>query len=224
MALKQYNPRTPSMRALVSVARGELAKGGPEKHLTTGLSKHGGRNNTGRITARRRGGGHKRKYRVIDFRRARHDVEATVLRIEYDPNRSAFIALIEYTDGERAYILAPQRLAAGDTVVAGAAVDVRPGNAMPLAAMPLGTIVHNIEMKRGKGGQMARAAGTYAPVDWARSRLCPVETELGRGAGRARRVHGEFGAVSNPDQKTPSWARQGAGAGWAFARRCAGWR
>src|SRR5689334_14578987 len=161
MALKQYNPITPSLRQLVQVDRSELWKGKPVKALTEGLSKTGGRNNTGRITARRMGGGHKRRYRLVDFKRRKFDVPATVERLEYDPNRTAFIALIRYEDGELDYILAPQRLKAGDQVVAGERVDVKPGNAMPLRSIPVGTIVHNVELKPGRGGQMARSAGTY---------------------------------------------------------------
>src|SRR3990172_12413514 len=164
MALKTYNPTTPSQRQLVIVDRSGLHKGAPVKALTEGQHSHGGRNNSGRITVRFRGGGHKQAYRKVDFRRAKLDVPATVERLEYDPNRTAFIALIKYQDGELAYILAPQRLAPGDTVIADEKADVKPGNAMKLANMPIGTIVHNVEMKQGKGGQIARAAGTYVQL------------------------------------------------------------
>src|SRR6476661_11179365 len=164
MALKTFNPVTPSQRQLVLIDRSALYKGKPVKTLTEGKNASGGRNNNGRITTRFRGGGHKQAYRVIDFKRTRFDAPATVERLEYDPNRTAFIALVKYQDGELSYILAPQRLAAGDTVVAGEYVDVKPGNAMPLANMPIGTIVHNVEMKLGKGGQIARAAGTYVQL------------------------------------------------------------
>ncbi len=164
MALKQFRPITPSQRQLVLVDRSELWKGKPVKSLTEGLTKSGGRNNTGRITARRMGGGHKRRYRLIDFKRRKFDVPGTVERIEYDPNRTAFIALIRYQDDTLAYILAPQRLKVGDTVVAGDRVDVKPGNAMPLRSIPVGTIVHNVELIPGKGGQMARAAGAYVQL------------------------------------------------------------
>ena len=162
MALKKYSPVTPGTRQLVTVDRSQLWNGKPEKQLTEGLKKTGGLNNQGRITSRHIGGGHKRRYRVIDFKRRKFDVEATVLRLEYDPNRTAFIALIEYTDGEKAYILAPQRLNVGDKVIAAEKTDVKPGNAMLLKNMPVGTIIHNIEMKPGKGGQIARSAGTSA--------------------------------------------------------------
>src|SRR3954449_4590846 len=162
MALKTYNPTTPGQRQLVMVDRSALYKGKPVKALTEGKISNGGRNNTGRITVRFRGGGHKKAYRVVDFKRNKVDMPAVVERLEYDPNRTSFIALIKYKDGEQAYILAPQRLAVGDSVVSGEKVDVKIGNAMPLAALPIGTIVHNIEMKPGKGGQVARSAGTYA--------------------------------------------------------------
>jgi large subunit ribosomal protein L2 len=199
MALKQYRPTTPGQRQLVLIDRSGLHKGGPVKALTEGQHRHGGRNNTGRVTVRWQGGGHKQRYRLIDFKRRKFDQPAKVERLEYDPNRTSFIALLKYKDGELAYILAPQRLAVGDTVVSGEKVDVKIGNAMPLGAMPVGTIVHNIEMKPGKGGQVARSAGTYAQY-------------LGRDAGYAllRLNSGEVrkvlltcmatvGAVSNPD-------------------------
>jgi len=200
MALKQYNPVTPGQRQLVTVARANVWKGKPVKKLTEGLTKSGGRNNTGRTTSFRTGGGHKRTYRVIDFKRRKFDVAATVERIEYDPNRTAFIALLKYDDGERAYILAPQRLGEGDRVVSGARVDVKPGNAMPLAAMPIGTIVHNVEMKPGKGGQIARSAGTFVQLvgrdqGYAILRLASGEQRLVRSDCMA-----SVGAVSNPDQ------------------------
>src|SRR6266568_6653226 len=149
MALKNFNPVTPSQRQLVLVDRSALYKGKPVKDLTEGKHSNGGRNNTGRITVRFRGGGHKRAYRVIDFKRRKLDMPAQVERIEYDPNRTAFIALLKYQDGDLAYILAPQRLSAGDTIVSGEHVDVKPGNAMPLGNIPIGTIVHNIELKLG---------------------------------------------------------------------------
>src|SRR5690349_9110974 len=162
MALKTYKPTTPSQRQLVTVDRSELHKGKPVKGLVESKNSTGGRNSYGRVTVRWRGGGHKRAYRLIDFKRRKLDVVGTIERLEYDPNRTAFIALVKYADGELSYILAPQRLAKGDTIVASAHADVKPGNAMPLVAMPVGTIVHNVEMKPGAGGQLARSAGTYA--------------------------------------------------------------
>src|SRR5260370_5127231 len=164
MALKTYNRTRPQKRHHVAVDRSERWKGKPVKALTEGLRQKGGRNNAGRITVRWRGGGHKRRYRIVDFKRRKDDAPATVERLEYDPNRTAFIALIRYPDGEQSYILAPQRLRSGDIVVSGERVDVKPGNAMPLRNMPLGTIVHNVEMKPGKGGQIARSAGTYVQL------------------------------------------------------------
>ena len=164
MALKAYKPTSPARRGLILVDKSSLWKGKPVKALTEGTRKSGGRNNKGHVTSRGIAGGHKQKYRIIDFKRRTWDVSATVERLEYDPNRSAFIALITYEGGEQAYILAPQRLAPGDKVVAGKKVDVKPGNAMEVGQMPVGTIVHNVEMKPGKGGQIARAAGTYVQV------------------------------------------------------------
>jgi len=209
MALKQYKPVTSSRRGLVLVKRSELHNGAPVKKLTEGLTKKGGRNNTGRITARRRGGGHKRTYRVIDFKRRKFDVEATVERLEYDPNRSAFIALITYSDGEQAYILAPQRLAPGDSVVAGAKVDIKPGNAMPLSAIPVGTIIHNIEIRPGAGGKLIRSAGAYAQLV-GRDQGYAI---LRLSSGEQRRVRAEcmatVGAVSNPDNQNQRLAKAG---------------
>ena len=164
MALKSYKPNTPGQRGLVLVSRDSLWSGKPEKTLTVGISKSGGRNNKGRVTARRRGGGHKRLYRMIDFKRNHFDIPAKVERIEYDPNRSAFIALLLYDDGKKSYILAPQRMAIGDTVISSANADIKPGNALPLANIPVGTIIHNVELKPGKGGQIARSAGTYVQL------------------------------------------------------------
>ena len=181
MALKTYNPTSPSMRQLVTVDRSELHKGKPVKSLTEGLSASGGRNNHGRITTRFRGGGHKRTYRLVDFkRRAQWGAAATVERLEYDPNRTAFIALVKYEDGEQAYILAPQRLQVGDKVIAADRVDVKPGNAAPLKSIPVGTIIHNVELKPGAGGQMARSAGSFAQLigrdgDWSQIRLASGE-------------------------------------------------
>src|SRR5229473_2016788 len=164
MALKSFKPTTPGQRQLVIVDRSELWKGRPVKALTQGKREKGGRNNLGRITQRWRGGGHKQRYRIIDFKRTKFDMPAEVVRLEYDPNRSGFIALVRYEDGELSYILAPQRLKEGDKVVSGERVDVKPGNAMPMRNIPVGTIIHNVEMKQGKGGQLARAAGTFVQL------------------------------------------------------------
>jgi len=200
MALKHYKPVTPGQRQLVIVDRSGLYKGKPVKGLTVGLTSKGGRNNYGRVTARFQGGGHKRSYRLVDFKRNKFDMAATVERLEYDPNRSAFIALVRYEDGEVSYILAPQRLAAGDRVVSSSkGADVKPGNAMPLASIPVGTIVHNVELKPGKGGQIARSAGAYAQLvgrdgGMAILRLNSGEQRLVPGACMAT-----IGAVSNPE-------------------------
>jgi len=209
MALKQFNPTTPSRRGLVLIDRQGLWKGDPEKSLTKGSHKSGGRNNAGRITSRRIGGGHKRRYRVIDFKRAKFDVPATVERLEYDPNRTAFIALIKYEDGERAYILAPQRLTVGDIVMAGVKADIRPGNALPLTNIPVGTIIHNVEMKVGKGGQLTRSAGAYAQLvgkdqGYAQLRLASGEVRMVRAECMAT-----IGAVSNPDQQNTKLGKAG---------------
>ncbi|MBK5912612.1 50S ribosomal protein L2 [Rhodothalassium salexigens] len=209
MALKQHNPVTPSQRQLVTVDRSELYKGKPVKTLTEGLTKKGGRNNHGRITARRRGGGHKRTYRRVDFKRQKVDMPATVERLEYDPNRTAFIALIKYEDGELAYIIAPQRLKAGDTVVSGARVDVKPGNAMPLSAMPIGTIVHNVELKPRKGGQIARAAGTYVQLVGRDQGYAIIRLNSGEQRRVPAACMATVGAVSNPDNQNISLAKAG---------------
>jgi large subunit ribosomal protein L2 len=209
MALKHFNPITPSLRQLVIVDRSALYKGKPLKTLTEGLSSKGGRNNYGRITVRFRGGGHKRTYRLIDFKRRKLDMPATVERIEYDPNRSAFIALIRYTDNELSYIIAPQRVAVGDTVVAGMQVDVKPGNAMPLGVAPVGPLVHNVEIKIGRGGQIARSAGAYAQIV-ARDQ---GYVTLRLNSGEQRLVHGQcfgtVGAVSNPDHANTNLGKAG---------------
>ena len=209
MALKTYKPITPGRRGLVLVDRSGIWKGKPEKSLTEGLRSKGGRNNKGRITARRRGGGHKRRYRLIDFKRQKLDIPAKVERLEYDPNRTAFIALIKYNDGEMAYILAPQRLREGDQVIASAVADIKPGNAMPMQSIPVGTIVHNVEMKPGKGGQIARSAGTYAQIigkdqGYAQLRLISGELRMIRAECMAT-----IGAVSNPDQQNIKQGKAG---------------
>ena len=209
MALRTFKPTTPSRRQLVLVDRSELWKGKPVKSLTEGLSSKAGRNNTGRITVRRRGGGAKKTYRVVDFKRRKFDIEAKVERLEYDPNRTAFIALIKYLDGELSYILAPQRLKAGDKVIAGDKVDVKPGNAMPLKSIPVGTIIHNIEMKPGKGGQIARSAGTYAQLVGRDGAMAQIRLQ----SGEVRLTSGEcmatVGAVSNPDRMNEVIAKAG---------------
>ncbi len=209
MALKHYKPVTPSQRQLVLVDRRDLWKGKPVKALTEGLTKSGGRNNTGRITVWSRGGGHKRRYRIIDFKRRKFDVPARVERLEYDPNRTAFIALVRYEDGELSYILAPQRLKVGDTVISGERVDIVPGNAAPMQNIPVGTIIHNIEMKPGKGGQIARAAGAYAQLIGKDAGYALLRLQ----SGEQRMVRAEcmatIGAVSNPDNQNINLGKAG---------------
>jgi large subunit ribosomal protein L2 len=209
MALKHFNPVTASLRGTILVDRSELYKGKPVKGLTEGKHSSGGRNNHGRITSRFRGGGHKQTYRIVDFKRRKFNVPATVERLEYDPNRTAFIALLKYQDGELAYILAPQRLKVGDAVVSAPRADIKPGNAMPLAAIPVGTIVHNLEMKPGAGGKIARAAGQYAQLvgkdsGYAQIKLMSGELRLVRGECMAT-----IGAVSNPDNANQEIGKAG---------------
>jgi len=209
MPLKSYKPTTPGQRDLVLVDRSELWSGRPEKSLSFGLNKKGGRNNSGRITMRRKGGGAKRLYRLIDFKRNKFDIKGTVERIEYDPNRTAFIALVNYEDGEKSYILAPQRIKVSDTIISSSSSDIKPGNAMPFTGMPIGTIVHNVELKRGKGGQIARAAGSYAQFvgrdgNYAQLRLSSGEMRLVR-----QECMATVGAVSNPDNSNQNFGKAG---------------
>ena len=209
MPLKSYKPTSPGQRDLVLVDRSELWAGRPEKSLSLGLHKKGGRNNSGRITMRRKGGGAKRLYRLIDFKRNKLDVKGTVERIEYDPNRTAFIALVKYEDGEKSYILAPQRLKVSDIIISSTSSDIKPGNAMPFTGMPIGTIVHNVELKSGKGGQIARAAGSYAQFvgrdgNYAQLRLSSGEMRLVR-----QECIATVGAVSNPDNSNQNLGKAG---------------
>jgi large subunit ribosomal protein L2 len=217
MALKTFRPITPTTRQLVLIDRSELYKGKPIKSLTEGKKSTGGRNNTGRVTAWHRGGGAKKSYRLVDFKRTKHDMPATVERLEYDPNRSAFIALIKYQDGTLSYILAPQRLAVGDSVISGEKVDIKPGNAMPIKNIPVGTIVHNVELKVAKGGQMARAAGGYAQIVGRDSGYVQIKLR----SNEVRIVRGEcmatIGAVSNPDHQNEVIGKAGR-------NRHKGWR
>src|SRR5919112_4216894 len=201
MALKTYNPTTSSQRGLILVDKSSLWKGKPVKALTEGKRKTGGRNNKGHVTSRGIAGGHKQRYRYIDFKRRKWDMAATVERIEYDPNRTAFIALIKYEDGELAYILAPARLAPGDQVIAGEKVDTKPGNAMLLSQMPVGTICHNVEMKPGKGGQIARSAGTYVQLVGRDQGMALLRLSSGEVRMVSADCMATIGAVSNPDEQ-----------------------
>ena len=209
MPLRNFNPVTASLRGTVLIDRKELWKGQPVKRLTEGKTGTGGRNNHGHTTTRFRGGGHKQAYRYVDFKRRKFNVPGTVERLEYDPNRTAFIALVKYADGELAYILAPQRLKAGDTVISGPRADIKPGNAMPLSVIPVGTIVHNVEMKPGAGGKLARAAGTYVQLvgkdaGYAQLKLMSGEVRVVRAECMA-----SIGAVSNPDNMNQKIGKAG---------------
>lgn len=219
MALKSFKPTTPAQRQLVIVDRSELWKGKPVKQLTEGKRKTGGRNHHGRLTAFRVGGGHKKKLRVIDFKRDKFDVPATVERLEYDPNRSAFIALIKYADGEVSYILAPQRLAVGDTVVASDKADIKPGNAMHLKSIPVGTIIHNVEMKVGKGGQLARSAGTYVQLVGKDGGFAQIKLRSGELRMVLDTCLATIGAVSNPDHQNRVIGKAGRSR-WLGIRPC----
>ena len=209
MALKSFKPVTPSTRGLVLIDRSQLWKGRPVKELTEGLKKTGGRNHFGRITTRHVGGGHKKRYRIIDFKRKKFDVGATVERIEYDPNRTAFIALLKYDDGDVAYIIAPQRLKAGDRVISGERADIKPGNAMPMKSIPVGTIIHNVELKPGKGAQLARSAGAFMQLVGKDQGMALLRMP----SGEQRMVRAEcmatIGAVSNPDNQNTNLGKAG---------------
>jgi len=209
MALKSFNPITPSLRELIQVDRTGLWKGKPFKPLTKGISKTGGRNNQGRITSWHRGGGHKKLYRIIDFKRNKIDIFATVERIEYDPNRTAFIALIKYEDGEYSYILAPQKLAIGDKVISSKDSDIKIGNCLPLKYIPIGTTLHNVEMKVGKGGQIARSAGTSVDLVAKDSGYAQIKLKSGEFRLVPLDCKATIGVVSNPDQKNINLGKAG---------------
>ncbi len=209
MGIKHFKPTSPGRRGMSVLTTDDLTRKKPEKRLTKGLRKRGGRNNAGRITSRHRGGGHKRIYRMIDFKRDKTGVPARVAALEYDPNRSARIALLHYVDGEKRYIIAPMNLKVGDEVLSGPSADIKPGNAMPLRFIPLGTIVHNIELTKGRGGQLIRGAGTGAQLmakegDYAQLRLS---------SGEVRMIHldcrATIGQVGNPDHENISLGKAG---------------
>jgi large subunit ribosomal protein L2 len=209
MPLRTFNPTTPSQRQLVLIDRRELWKGRPEKSLTEGLQSKGGRNNLGRVTMRRRGGGAKNLYRVVDFKRRKFDIEAKVERLEYDPNRTAFIALVKYLDGELAYIIAPQRLKVGDRIISGEKVDVKPGNAMPMRSIPIGTIIHNVELKPGRGGQIARAAGSFAQLVGRDGAMAQLRLQSGEVRLAPAACMATIGAVSNADHLNETVGKAG---------------
>lgn len=210
MALKSFNPVTPSLRGTILVDRSELWKGKPVKGLTEGQHSHGGRNQHGRTTVRFRGGGHKQAYRIVDFkRRSKLGVPAVVERLEYDPNRTAWIALLKYADGELSYIIAPQRLKAGDTVIAAERADIKPGNCMPMGAIPVGTIIHNVEMKPGAGGKIARAAGTFVQLVGKDTGYAQVKLMSGEVRVLRAECLASIGAVSNPDNSNQQIGKAG---------------
>ncbi len=210
MSIKTYKPTTPSRRHMsVSGFDGIDKKAKPERSMVEVLKKHSGRNSYGRITVRHKGGGNRRKYRVIDFKRNKLDVEGKVLRLEYDPNRSANIALIEYADGEKRYILAPTGLKAGDSVIASAAADIQPGNALPIANIPVGTVIHNIELYPGKGAQLVRAAGTAAQLMSKEGALAQVRLPSGEYRYIRTDCMATIGTVGNEDHANISIGKAG---------------
>jgi large subunit ribosomal protein L2 len=209
MAIKSYKPTSPGRRHQTCSAFEEITATTPEKSLLVTLKKSGGRNNLGRITSRHIGGGHKQKYRIIDFRRDKHNIPAKVVSIEYDPNRSARIALLNYVDGEKRYMLAPLNLKVGDTVLASADADIKPGNALPLRAIPLGTIIHNIELKLGKGGQLARSAGTFAQLMAKEGKYAQVKLPSGEVRMVLQDCIATIGQVGNIDHENVSIGKAG---------------
>ena len=218
MPIKTYNPTTPARRHMtVSGFDGVDKKAKPERSLTQVLKKHAGRNSYGRITVRHHGGGNKQKYRIIDFKRDKQEVEGTVLRLEYDPNRSAHIALVEYADGERRYIVAPQGLGAGDKVVSGAGADIKPGNSLPLANIPVGTIIHNIELYPGKGAQLVRSAGVQAQLMAKENGMAQVRLPSGEYRYVRLNCMATIGQVGNIDHANVSIGKAGR-------KRHMGWR
>ncbi len=217
MPTKIYKPTTPGRRNMSVMDYSVLSKVEPEKSLLAPLSKKSGRNSYGRITVRHRGGGNRRKYRIIDFKRNKADMPATVLTLEYDPNRSAFIALIQYEDGEKRYIIAPQGLAVGDTVVAGAESDIKPGNALPLANIPTGTFIHNVELYPGKGAQLARAAGVMAQLVGKENNMAMVRLPSGEMRNIALNCMATIGQVGNIEHENVKIGKAGR-------KRHMGWR
>ena len=217
MAIKNYKPTTAARRNMSVTDYTGLSKNGPEKSLLAPLDKKAGRNSYGRITVRHRGGGNRKKYRIIDFKRQKHDMTATVLSIEYDPNRSAFIALVEYEDGEKRYILAPHGLKAGDKVVSGADADIKPGNALPLKTIPVGTFIHNVELYPGKGAQLARAAGIMAQLMAKENGMALLRLPSGELRNVPESCMASIGQVSNIDHENVKLGKAGR-------KRHMGWR
>ena len=217
MGIKSFNPYTPSRRHMTSSDFNEITKSTPEKSLVVSLKKNAGRNNQGKITVRHRGGGNRRKYRVIDFKRQKFDIPATVKTLEYDPNRSAFIALIQYEDGEKSYIIAPEGLKVGDTVVAGPSADIKPGNALPLSAIPTGTFIHNIELYPGRGAQLARSAGNMAQLMAKENGMALLRLPSGELRNVPDNCMATIGVVGNSDHENVKIGKAGR-------KRNMGWR
>ena len=217
MAIKHYKPTTPGRRGMTSMDYSELSKVAPERSLLAPLKKNAGRNSYGRITVRHRGGGNRTKYRIIDFKRERFGVEATVLTLEYDPNRSAFIALVQYTDGEKRYIIAPIGLKVGDKVVSGPDADIKPGNALPLINIPVGTFLHNIELYPGKGAQLARSAGNMAQLMAKENGMALLRLPSGELRNVPANCMATVGQVSNPEHSNINIGKAGR-------KRHMGWR
>ena len=217
MAIKKYKPTTPGRRGMTVTDYSQLSKVAPERSLLEPMKKAAGRNNTGRITVRHHGGGNRTKYRVIDFKRNKFDVPATVKTLEYDPNRSAHIALIEYADGVKSYILAPEGLKVGDTVMAGPSADIKPGNALPFANIPVGTIIHNIELYPGKGGQLVRSAGNMAQLMAKENGYALVRLPSGEMRNVPLNCIATIGQVGNLDHENVNIGKAGR-------KRHMGWR
>ena len=217
MAMKHYKPTTPGYRGMTSIDYSGLSKVAPERSLLESVKKNAGRNSYGRITVRHRGGGNRQKYRVIDFKRNKFDMPATVKTLEYDPNRSAFIALVQYDDGEKRYILAPVGLKVGDTVMSSTGADIKPGNALPLANIPTGTFIHNVELYPGKGGQLARSAGNQAQLMGKENGIALLRLPSGEMRQVPINCMASIGQVSNPEHENVNYGKAGR-------KRHMGWR
>lgn len=209
MAIKTYKPVTPGRRGMTVIDYSGLSKVAPEKSLLESLKKHSGRNSYGRITVRHKGGGNRRKYRVIDFKRNKLGMNAEVITIEYDPNRSAFIALVKYEDGEKKYIIAPEKLAVGDTIRNGADADIKPGNALPLSAIPVGTVIHNVELHPGKGAQLVRSAGNMAQLMAKENGYALIRLPSGELRNVAEVCMATIGVVSNAEHANVNYGKAG---------------
>ncbi len=217
MPMKTYKPTSPARRGMSVIDYSVLSKVKPERSLLAPIKKHSGRNSYGRITVRHRGGGNRNKYRIIDFKRQKHGIPATVLTLEYDPNRSAFIALIQYEDGVKSYIIAPEGLSVGDTVISGPDADIKPGNALPLSAIPVGTFIHNVELYPGKGGQLARSAGNMAQLMAKEGAYALVRLPSGELRNVPQNCMATVGVVGNNEHQNVTLAKAGR-------KRHMGWR